>query len=222
MSAVGQRRGGKPPRLTLSGKIYSGKFQKKTGSPAGVTMIEIIVTAGIITFVSAIIMVSFTGINQGAALNRAERDLALGIRQAQNMSLAVRKVRVGNPPILQLVKRIGIHFSAQGPDSTKFFLFADVDGDGRYTPSNFEKIPQTEVPFDRGITIFTLNDNVSTQYKEADIIFRAPEATMSINGTKLDNTRVAITSDPLTVTLQTPTGETKTVKTRISGQIIIK
>src|SRR3989344_616379 len=63
--------------------------KSKIPGSAGFTLTEIVVITSIITTVSATVLVSFGGLNDGVALNRAAREFALALRQAQSTALGV-------------------------------------------------------------------------------------------------------------------------------------
>lgn len=98
---------------------------------AGLTAIEMLVTLSIIAIVSISVLLSFSGLNEGAALNRSAQELALGIRQAQNMALAIKQAQIqqwpSDPDCIQVVRRVGIQINKDAAQRNRFFLFADMD-----------------------------------------------------------------------------------------------
>lgn len=98
---------------------------------AGLTAIEMLVTLSIITIVSVSVLLNFSGVSEGAALNRSAQELALGIRQAQNMALAIRQAQIQQWPTdsdcIRIIRRVGIQINKSGLQANKFFLFADMD-----------------------------------------------------------------------------------------------
>jgi type II secretory pathway pseudopilin PulG len=185
---------------------------------AGFTMVEVVVMLVIITAVSATVLVGFGSTRESASLNRSSRELALAIRRAQNMSLAVTQVETSAGP--KIPPAVGIRLM-QGGET--YFLFADLARDNKYDGGGDVKIPRDgDLPFERGVRIKSLvyytdagrRETVST----AHIIFAAPEAAImlsDINGAPLGQLMEA--------ELGVPSGQlTKTITIRISGQIGIK
>lgn len=181
-------------------------------SRAGFTMVEIVVMLAILTAISGLVLANFTGFNEGTALNRSARELALGIRKAQNMSLAV--TRVGG----QIPAGVGVYLSATGADSGKYFLFSDT-GNLSFGPNPEEKIAGSEVRFERNVKIGQIKDQNNSSYTVANIIFTPPEATIGFS----DSTGTPIPGEKLEIQLSVSGREqTKTLVIRTSGQVSIK
>lgn len=192
----------------------------------GMTILETVILMGMITAVSATVLISFTGLNEGIALNRAARELTLGLRKAQQIALAVKQVPgSGSPP------RAGIRLSSQGNVRSRYSLFADLDdlnSDGKPDGNfNYNAPPDTtveQVTFGRGVVVsaFQREDGsaITPISGKLNILFSAPEAQIDFsdkNGAKITS------SEPyLSVILQSPDGKTKKVIIRISGQIEIQ
>lgn len=199
---------------------YSISHSKK-----GFTMIEIIVMLGIVTGISTVVLFSFGGLTGATALNRSIRELALNIRKVQNMSLAVTKISTTQgflaPPA------VGVFLT---DDSSSYFFFADMpfssdprDRDNRYDGELFGidgKVHNSDRKFERKVTINSLlagSAEPLVPYQIIHIIFSAPESDMIItdeNGNSVGNT--------LEIQLTTPTGATKKVIVRTTGQVSIK
>lgn len=180
-------------------------------------MIEIVVILAIITALSVVVLFSFTGLNEGAAINRSARELALALRKSQNMSLSVTQITIGTPPLPRIPPAVGVLFVK---NQSSYFLFADLEPrDNKYTDIS-EKIGSDEI-MDRNIKISSITDDKGTEYDSIHIIFVAPEAVVLLsdsNGTDLTKTITTIN-----IKLITPSGQlNKTVSVRTSGQINIK
>lgn len=187
-----------------------------TNKSAGFTMVEVVVMLSIITAISGIVLASFTGLNEGAILTRSSRELALAIRRAQNMSLAVTQLEVGSPPTPQIPPAVGLFLSLA--DQSRYFLFADLaPADFKYAGES-EKIGNTEGVFERGVRINRMVGS-SGPYTSLHILFSAPEAILRLT----DAAGVEIPDDAVDVELTTPSGQLKrTLTIRVSGQISIK
>lgn len=183
-------------------------------------MIEVVLVLSIMTVISSVVLVSFSGLNEGAAINRFARELALATRRAQNMSLAVTQILVGPPPSTpQLPSAVGIRFSTTPSESKSVFLFADLDPrDNKYTDTS-EKVSDSTILFERGIKINKIVNAQGALYATAHILFTAPEATISFT----DPNGVGIPGGELHIELVAPSGiYKKTITVRESGQISIK
>lgn len=183
----------------------------------GYTMVEMVVILSIVTAVSSVVLFSFTGLSEGAALNRSARELALAIRQAQNMSLAVTQISVGSPPVAQIPPAVGIRLNTGEPNI--YFLFADLPNvDNKYSGES-EKIPGTQITFERRVKINRILDESGTSKPLVHIIFAAPEATEIIT----DSAGSATLGEKVDIELVSPSGTLKrTITVRISGQVNIK
>lgn len=187
----------------------------------GFTMVEVVVMMSIITIISAVVLVSFTGLHEGAAINRSARELALAIRKAQNMSLAVTQIETLAGP--RIPPAVGMRFAENGET---YFSFADFNRDNRYG----DELPEDErdvrlaidAIFEGGVRIRSAAyyDSFGTR-RQAPllyVVFAAPEATVTISGA--DGVSLG---DHAEIVLATRSGQlTKTVSVRTSGQISIK
>lgn len=186
----------------------------------GFTMIEIVVILAIITALSVVVLFSFTGFNEGAAINRSVRELSLTLRRAQNMSLSVTQITIGIPAIPRIPPAVGIMLVK---NQSSYFLFADLEPrDNKYTDSS-EKIGNDEI-MERNIKISSITDDKGTEYNSINIIFVAPEAVVLLsNDIGTDLTKAIPPINTINIKLATPSGQlNKTISVRTSGQINIK
>ncbi len=177
---------------------------------------------GIITAISAMVLVSFTGLHEGAAVNRAARELALAIRRAQNMSFAVTRVDTAAGP--KIPPAVGVRVDAGSPI---YFIFADIAQDNRYSAGVQNgavdaKVVNGETTMDRGITVSSLTAFDSLMQPRgvpaAHIVFLAPEA-----AAVLSDAGGVLQGDVLEIELASASGAArKKVVVRTSGQISIK
>lgn len=194
---------------------------KKTNEPSpGFTMVEMVVILGIITLLSAAVLFSFSGLNEGGALNRAIRELALDLREAQNLSLSVRQIQIGSPAVSQIPDAVGIRFVR---NSISYFKFSDLaPRDQTYTGAS-EKVVDSTRSFERNIkindlTVFSGACPAGCSSEIVNVIFFSPEAAVTIT-----NDYGTIIGDRLDIKISAPNvGQTKTLTLRSSGQITIK
>lgn len=190
-------------------------------------MAEMVVILSIMTVISAIVLFSFTGLSERGAINRSARELALALRSAQGMSLAVTQVGVGSPPVNKIPPAVGIKFIR---GTNNYQIFADLNPrDFKYTDSNEKigdpKVMEKSVHIDSLIYYDVLG--IAGSAGAAHIIFAAPEATMEItdsNGVTLGNgERLEIQLSPsAAASCQEIINPCKKVIVRTSGQINIK
>ena len=186
--------------------------QLKKSLRDGMSVMEGLIVMAIVVSMSAQVLVSFTGLNDNASLQQAARDLALNLRTAQNMSIAVSLPFgfVQTPPIT------GIHITNQ---SGSYALFGD-----KSIPPNFIYNPPTETiqtfKFERNIIINrVIIDSVeapSTQ--QENIAFVSPEATLYI----VNDATGSSLGDKMVIELLARSGQIKKVIVRTTGQISIQ
>ena len=191
-------------------------------SREGFTIIEMAVVLAIVTAISAAVLVSFTGLHEGAAINRSARELALAIRRAQNMSFAVTRVDTLAGP--KIPPAVGLRLITGSP---AYFIFADMVQDNTYSETVVNnvvdaKVSNTEAVFEGGIKVESLTyyDTLGTAHTAgaAQVIFVAPEATVV-----LTNSAGAALGDVLEIGLVSASGATrKKIVVRTSGQVSIK
>ena len=184
-------------------------------------MVEIVVMLAILTAVSAIVLVSFSGISQSGAGNRALRELALDIRRAQNMSLAVTQIAMGDsPPVNQIPPAVGVQITK---NSDTYIIFGDLPGgtsqqDYKYTDSSEKIGPNRELQGSVRVQRVLTENGQELSVTAIHILFSAPEADMLItdqNGSSL--------GDFVAIELASASGQnTKQIRIRTSGQISIR
>ena len=200
-----------PPKAEYRGLTLSAL---RVTLKSGFTMVEIVVMLGIITMLSTIVLTNFTGLNEGAAIERAAQELAVNIRRTQNDSLAVVQYNPLNPPPLA----VGVRISTIAQENTSFFRFADTVRDNKYTnpASPAEKIGDTTT-FVRGIKIGAITNQDGQNQSIVHIMFAAPEATIALT----DANGISI-GQKIDIILQAPSGQTRKITVRTSGQINVQ
>lgn len=181
-------------------------------------MVEVVVMMAIITVISSIVLFSFTGLNEGAALNRSARELALALRRAQNISLAVSQVEVGDPASASLIipPAVGVRLVKS---ASSYLIFGDLKPapDNRYNGTP-EKIG-SDILMERGVAIESLLDQNGASHNIVHVLFTAPEAVLTLS----DENGLLLRSNSIKITLSPPSGQPKKVITvRTNGQISVK
>lgn len=187
---------------------------------SGFTVAEIVVVLAVIIGVSSMVLVSFSGLNEGTSINRSVRELALALRKTQNMALAVTQIDVGGSPVIP--SAVGVRLKK---DEASYFLFADVNPvDNMYNGST-EKISGADTFLQPRVRINRIYNQDNTEYNIAYILFASPEATIILTHNEDPNELPPVTlvsGDRISIEFSTASGQKKTVIIRESGQISIK
>ena len=188
-------------------------YNEKNGfCDGGFTMIEMTITIFIIAVIATIVLANFSGFGENVAMQRSAQELALLIRQAQNMSLSVRQIETSSGRLIP--PAIGVFFNVSFPDG--YILFADLDNNKRYEPSTDAKIGN-DIFFEKRVKINSLLDQNSIPQTVLNIVFAAPEASVTIYNQ--DNP----IGDLATINLVATSGVyKKKINIRTSGQIAIE
>lgn len=194
-------------------------FLLKNG--AGFTAIEFVVSLAVIIVVSAQMLVSFSGLGQGATLNRAIQELVGEIRKAQYAALAVIYAPVlGIPPSPTVGIRISTVVDPTTPQVLRFIDrndCADCVQNNKYDASQNEKIGEYTLPGNIKINRL-IDDQGNGTYTVIHVLFQVPEAIVLLSkedGTLFPGNRVDIE-------LASATGAKKTITVRITGEINAK
>lgn len=176
----------------------------------------------IITMVSATVLVSFTGLHEGAAISRSARELALALRRVQNASLAVTQIDTLAGP--RIPPAVGLRLAE---DAETYFSFADFNRDNRYGGERADD--ERDARLTAGDTLFEGSVRIqSVAYYDAFnarqeipvlyVVFAAPEAAVTLAGE--DGVPLG---DLAEIVLVTRSGRlTKKISVRTSGQISIR
>ena len=160
----------------------------KISNSRGITLIEIIVVIFIIVALLAILVADFPKIQRQFALSRATYKFAQDLRRAQDMALSGAEIK----GVALSAQGYGIYINL-GSSAKKYMLYADIDGDKRYTSETDDYIIQTiDLNNDaKGVVIKTISNTNNDQH--ISINFNPPNPTISIspdlaiiNGRKAD------------------------------------
>ncbi len=153
---------------------------KRPSCHPGFTIAELVVAAGIIAMISAMVITNFRGSNQRASLDNESERLSSILRQANINSLIGLTVGGVRP-----AGGFGVHLVTCSSDCS-YWLFSDGNGDHLYDPNN---------PGDTLVQRFgMLDDNVyihqlvlplpegEPQPESLDIAFVPPQGWVFVNG----------------------------------------
>lgn len=195
------------------------RIEFRISGRAGYTAIEFLVVISIMITISAIVLLGFGVLNDSVALNRSARDLAVVLRRAQNMALAVTNVSaIGN----EVPPAVGIQLTK---GAVTYLLFADRAGtrDNKYGSSDGELIQSFR--FDRNVIVSKFLNVDGDEFSPAggilNVIFFAPEADLRITDVTCN-----FSCDPkwakVDIVFRSPSGKEKTITVRESGQITVR
>ncbi|MES2213563.1 MAG: type II secretion system protein [Patescibacteria group bacterium] len=206
---------------------------------SGFTLIELMVTMGIVTVIMSIVLFSYSRFNDRLALTTAAQELAITIRQAQSYGLNVKESGVGNG---QFTSAYGIYFnpphaaSAYAGDPTHYVLFVDNQtvnktynsGSGTCGSSSTECVEI--VTLRNGVTISAVCDGAgecpptrgSGGTRALSITFLRPNPDADINFINAGG-NILLGGEPTgKVVLKSPQGNTIMVVVEKTGQISIQ
>lgn len=191
----------------------------------GFTMIEMLIILSILILISSVLLANFPAFSRRAALQRSAQQLALAMREAQNMAFATRQaLKPGGSA--SIPRHFGVYIGPEVPAGADYIIFADFFPPGspnkQYDGDSKDGVVK-KFKFESGIS---LSDVVFTpeggpaESLDPDVIhiaFSVPEARATI----LDRTvRSGVTAD---IVLTGGGGAiTRRVAIRNTGQIYSK
>ena len=143
-------------------------------SLTGFTLVEVLVSIGIFTVLTGVVLSNYRGYNTNALFANASEDIVLALRQAQVYGVGVKGTGTS------FTTPYGVHFNSANPN--QIIIFADIypsavppliPGDGIYTSGNdtqIETIDWGEVVSSMVLTC----DGVSCGGNTANVTFRRP------------------------------------------------
>lgn len=183
------------------------------------TLIELLVVISIFTFISILILANNSRFNSSVLLGSLAYDIALSVRQAQVYGVSVQAYNA------TFQSGYGIHFSTN--PGTSYLLFADTgDGaggppDNRYEDSTFQ-FPDGALKtysVGQGHTVqsvcgITPGGQSNCAITSLDVVFHRPNPDANI-------TSGGISYPNATVTVASPSKETRTIHIDSTGQISV-
>lgn len=208
------------------------KKNTKHNEESGFTLIELMVTVGIMMLVMSVVMTNHNTFGGKILLRTLAYDMALSVRQSQTYGISVRRTAENT-----FVTGYGMHYDIATP--TNYVMFAD-------TYKLVGGIPTLVLPNEVGnslydtslesVQIFSIgrgykinklcvtdtvekcNNTPGTPVNTIDIVFKRPEpdASIRINGA------VAAAYRRARVELKSPRGDLKNVIIEVTGQISVQ
>ncbi len=196
----------------------------------GFTLVELIVTISIVTFMSTVVMFNYSTFSDNLASSAAQQEIAVAIREAQSFGVNVRESAVSSG---RFDYAYGIHFDPQDPSS--YYVFVDrtdspfgngVTGNRQYDVGTGCGTSSTEC-----VEKFTLRNNVkvsgicdpSSCYtnKTLDIIFLRPNPDAKIY-IYTGATEFSSGGASARVELTSQKGKVVYVKADATGQVLVQ
>ncbi|MBU3935024.1 prepilin-type N-terminal cleavage/methylation domain-containing protein [Patescibacteria group bacterium] len=167
---------------------------------AGFSLVELIVVMAIISLLSIVVFANYRTGEKQFALQRSAYKLAQDIRRVQNMAISAREFQGNVPP------RYGLEFEK---NRAYYFLFADINDNGRYEPSDVEV---ERITFEEGIKIQDLFTSASKT--TVWVAFKPPDPLTTIQDPAPRST--------LRIQLINVNGQTKIINVNKAGLIEIE
>ncbi|HBB44023.1 MAG: hypothetical protein UW27_C0017G0034 [Parcubacteria group bacterium GW2011_GWA1_44_13] len=140
----------------------------------GFTLVEVLVSIGIFTVLTGVVLSNYRGYNTNALFANASEDIVLALRQAQVYGVGVKGTGTS------FTTPYGVHFNSANPN--QIIIFADIDppaaplsfpGDGIYTAGNDTNIET--INWSGVVSLMTLRCNGGPcGGNMANITFRRP------------------------------------------------
>lgn len=147
----------------------------------GFTVIEMIVSIGIIVVMTGLFLANYRTANQAAGLNAAAQKLASDIRLVQSYALGSKKDSTIIP-----AGGWGVYMQKNPPNDTKYVIFADNGlSAGSSVPYDYDgsdSVVQTvSIPGDGNISIFSFS-GFSTGGNSQSVVFLPPSSKVYFSG----------------------------------------
>lgn len=178
----------------------------------GFTIIELVVTTGILIIVTTLIFANYPKFRENISLKKTAQEIALAVRRAQTYGLGVREFQPGSG----VFPGYGVYFNIASSDS--FVLFADINGNNTYDGTS-ESIESFKIQTNERLSSLCANAKTSPPgtcgFSTINIIFFRPQplVTIKADGSGFSDGEIKITS---------PRNQTKTVVILSSGQISVE
>ncbi len=200
---------------------YRGRREKTIPlRGAGFTLVELLVTVSIMVAITSMILANYPKFSGSLALKRTAQEIALSIRQAQVYGLSVREFGAGSG----IFPGYGVHFDISS-GSDVFVLFADTNKNDSYDAgsgcggSSTECVQKFKISTGDKISKLCGGEQSSPpgdcSLSQLDIIYLRPTPTVKLNG---DGTPFSDAS----IVVRSPSGEEKTIRVWLSGQIRVE
>lgn len=156
----------------------------------GFTLIELMVTIGIMVIINGVIFFNYPKVMANLALRRTADEIALTARQAQAYAMAAKTVAGASTP-----PGYGVHFNISDPYS--IILFADLDSDDTYDGTG-EDVQTFEIQTkDQISNLICTGSSGRSCATTVDIVYSRQKPTSDINwngSSSWDSVKITITA----------------------------
>lgn len=197
---------------------YCHDFMNLRINKKGFTLIELMVTIGIIVFMSAFILANFRRAGDKTELRAVAQKLMSDIKLVQNNALGLKKFNGGLP------EGWGIFFDSNDGNNNKYTLFADTHNFQEYDLD--EKYLEIQMPSN-----IIISDNFSgldsagnpfSNFRYLGIIMEPPDPVVHVNAGHNTHLSHSVDSRETTITLQNRRGDTIDIKINKFGLVDIE
>lgn len=203
-------------RSTFSPSSAAGRKTAAAKFSTGFSLVELLVVIGIVTVISATVLVRYGRFSGDVILGSLAYDVALSIRQAQVFGLSFRETGAGTGIFSG---GYGIHFDKNTPND--YFLFSDADMNKRYNAPTDAIIENFSVR--QGFSVFSLCATLSSGAEKCnptisslDISFQRPNPDALIY-----SDLSADTYKSARIVIRAPEGQTRSISVVSTGQISV-
>ena len=186
------------------------------------TLIEVLVSMAVLTFVASLILVNYPSLNESVGLTRGAQSIASAVRRAQVYGIAVKQYLGGEFPAY------GIHFDIPQSD-INYKLFADIfpypGGNYNYDEGEGELVDTYSIPHPNYLSDLCVGTEAenpdcvpSCGFESLDIIFERPNPEVFLYAFGAVQGNVGPCKQAKIV-LRSPQGREKSVLIWKSGQI---
>jgi len=186
-------------------------MKQKYKSGAGFTLVELLVVAGVIVILTAIILPNYRSATSQFALERSAHKMSQDIRRVAEMAMSVKELPGGGLP----AGGYGVFFNISW-DNKKYRLYADTQppgGNEFFTPGDTIVEPPY-IELEKGVVIQSIN----TPNNRVGINFKPPAPTVKIKYNVTDEVGTVI----ITLALEADPTKTRTVKVNKAGLIDVE
>jgi type II secretory pathway pseudopilin PulG len=202
--------------------LISGKSRKQRNF-FGYTIIELLVTIGIFSLISSIVLVNYPKLSEQLSVSQTAHEIALAFREAKTYALAVRQFggsyQVG----------YGVHFDKATPEN--FILYAAPLNTSNKCNSGVNCVRGSVATYDvdtftmkSGIQIMSICDTTTGTicYEKLDVAYVRPDPIVYIIGTDVGGTPSPQSLTSIRIKVRTPGGQEKSIDIWSTGQISVQ
>ncbi len=191
---------------------------KKQRFISAFTLVELLVSVGIFTLMTALMVAKYGNFNQSVLLTNLAYDVAVTIRTAQAYGLSVKGIE-GAVSTEDFQYQYGVHFDTTSSGNETFFIYIDRDDSNSYNEDGGDEKVST-LNLKRGAKIsgvcFSDGCTPDTGTEEFDILFKRPDPSAKICSFS------SCIQSYVKIQIMANDGNTRAVSVRENGQISVE